>query len=157
MSDEHYPPRLIAMLESVWGQGFMSPGGADEVARVVGGHDLTAKTVLDIGCGAGGIDIALVRNHGAGYVVGLDVEGSVLTHARALIATAGSGAVTGRRGRSSGQCRGGRFRRPEHRPLVADDPGSGYRRTLSNPSFRPKTAVRGGCERFSTTFPEWLR
>ncbi len=89
MSEEHYPPRMIAMLEAVWGEGFLSPGGAEEVARVVGHHDLTDKTVLDIGCGAGGIDIALVRNHGAGYVVGLDVEDSVLDRARALIGSAG--------------------------------------------------------------------
>ena len=89
MSEEHYPPRMIAMLEAVWGEGFLSPGGAEEVARVVGHHDLTGKTVLDIGCGAGGIDIALVRNHGAGYVVGLDVEDSVLDRARALIGAAG--------------------------------------------------------------------
>ena len=89
MSEDHYPPRLIAMLESIWGKGFMSPGGADEVARVVGNHDLTAKSVLDIGCGAGGIDVALVHTHGAAYVVGLDVEDAVLTHARALVAAAG--------------------------------------------------------------------
>jgi phosphoethanolamine N-methyltransferase len=80
---------MIAMLEAVWGEGFLSPGGAEEVARVVGHHDLTGKTVLDIGCGAGGIDIALVRNHGAGYVVGIDVEDSVLDRARALIGAAG--------------------------------------------------------------------
>ena len=79
MSEEHYPPRLIAMLESVWGEGFLSPGGAEEVARVVGGLDLAGKAVLDIGCGAGGIDIALVRQHGAGHVLGLDVEDSVLS------------------------------------------------------------------------------
>lgn len=85
MSDEHYPPRMITMLEAVWGEGFMSPGGAAEVARVIGNHDLTGRTVLDIGCGAGGIDIALVRHHGAGYVVGIDVEDSVLDRARALI------------------------------------------------------------------------
>jgi phosphoethanolamine N-methyltransferase len=89
MTDEHYPPRLIAMLESVWGQGFLSPGGAEEVARLLSPHDLTGKSVLDIGCGAGGIDLALIRNHGAAYVTGLDVEDSVLTHARALIACAG--------------------------------------------------------------------
>ena len=63
MSEEHCPPRLIAMLEAVWGAGFLSPGRAEEVARVVGGLDLAGKSVLDIGCGAGGIDIALVRQH----------------------------------------------------------------------------------------------
>ncbi len=89
MSDEHYPPRLIAMLEAVWGQGFLSPGGPDEVARVLEGHDLTGKSVLDIGCGAGGIDIALATTHGAAYVTGIDVEDSVLTHARALVAAKG--------------------------------------------------------------------
>lgn len=89
MSEDHYPPRLIAMLEAVWGEGFLSPGGRDEVARVIGAHDLTGKSVLDIGCGAGGIDIALIRNHGAGYVCGVDVEDPVLTHARALIGREG--------------------------------------------------------------------
>ena len=89
MSDDHYPPRMIAMLEAIWGIGFLSPGGPEEVARVIGSHHLTGKSVLDIGCGAGGIDIALVRNHGAGYVTGLDVEDPVLTHARTLIAREG--------------------------------------------------------------------
>ncbi len=89
MSGEHYPPRMIGMLQAIWGEGFLSPGGPDEVARVIGGHDLRGKAVLDIGCGAGGIDIALVRDHGAGYVTGLDVEDSVLSHARALVAQAG--------------------------------------------------------------------
>lgn len=92
---EHYPPRLIAMLEAVWGEGFLSPGGEGEVARVVGALDLAGKSVLDIGCGAGGIDIALVRHHGAGHVLGLDVEDSVLDRARSLIAAAG---LTGRIG-----------------------------------------------------------
>lgn len=86
---DHYPPRLIAMLEAIWGEGFLSPGGPDEVARVIGSHDLTGASVLDIGCGAGGIDIALVRTHGAGYVTGIDVEDPVLTHARAHVDRAG--------------------------------------------------------------------
>ncbi len=85
MTEDHYPPRLIAMLEAIWGTGFLSPGGPDEVARVIGSHDLTGLSVLDIGCGAGGIDMALVQTHGAAYVTGLDVEDPVLTHARALV------------------------------------------------------------------------
>ncbi len=86
---DHYPPRLIAMLEAVWGAGFLSPGGRAEVARVIGDHDLTARSVLDIGCGAGGIDIALVQDHGAGFVTGIDVEDPVIDHARALVTRAG--------------------------------------------------------------------
>lgn len=89
MTEEHYPQRMIAMLEAIWGEGFLSPGGPDEVARVLAGHDIAGQSVLDIGCGAGGIDIALVTRHGAGYVTGLDVEDTVLAHARRLIAAAG--------------------------------------------------------------------
>ena len=89
MSNVHYPPELIAMLEAVWGVGFLSPGGPDEVARVIGSHDLKGKSVLDIGCGAGGIDVALVRSHGAGFVTGIDVEDPVIDHARTLIARHG--------------------------------------------------------------------
>jgi ubiquinone/menaquinone biosynthesis C-methylase UbiE len=88
MTEDHYPTRMIAMLEAVWGEGFLSPGGAQEVARVLGNHDLRGKSVLDIGCGAGGIDIALVGTHGAAYVCGIDVEDAVLNHARALISRA---------------------------------------------------------------------
>jgi SAM-dependent methyltransferase len=89
VSDEHYPDRLIAMLEAVWGEGFLSPGGPAEVARVLEGHDLRGKSVLDIGSGAGGIDVALATTHGAGYVTGIDVEDSVIARARALVAEKG--------------------------------------------------------------------
>lgn len=89
MSEDHYPPRLIAMLEAVWSEGFLSPGGPEEVERVLEGHDLKGKSVLDIGCGAGGIDVALVASHGAGYVTGIDVEDPVLTRAREVVAAKG--------------------------------------------------------------------
>lgn len=89
MTDDHYPGQLIAMLEAIWGEGFLSPGGEAEVARLVAGVEFTGKAVLDIGCGAGGIDVALVANHGAGFVTGMDVEDGVLAHARALVARRG--------------------------------------------------------------------
>lgn len=94
-AEDHYPPRMIAMLEAVWGTGFLSPGGPQEVARVLERHDLTGKAVLDIGCGAGGIDLALVGNHGAAYVTGIDVEDPVLARARQLVDAAGLAARVG--------------------------------------------------------------
>ena len=92
---ELYHGRMIDMLQAIWGEGFLSPGGPDEVGRIVAGADLRDLTVLDVGCGAGGIDIALCRDHGAGYICGIDVEDTVLTHARGLIARAGLGGRIG--------------------------------------------------------------
>ncbi len=81
-SGELYSGQLIGMLELVWGEGWLSPGGPDEVAAVIKGIDFNGKTVLDIGCGVGGVDFLLVETHGAGYVTGIDVEEGVLTTAR---------------------------------------------------------------------------
>jgi phosphoethanolamine N-methyltransferase len=86
---------MIAMLEAVWGAGFLSPGGPAEVARVLEEHDIAGKSVLDIGCGAGGIDVALVADHGVGYVTGIDVEDPVLTRAREIVAERGLSARIG--------------------------------------------------------------
>jgi len=87
--DELYTGSLILILEKIWGEGFLSPGGEAEVGRLVGSHDFVGRSVLDIGCGAGGIDIALVRNHGAGYVTGIDVEDGVIARAHELVDVAG--------------------------------------------------------------------
>ncbi|HMQ56914.1 MAG TPA: methyltransferase domain-containing protein [Rhizobiaceae bacterium] len=86
---ELYHASLIAMLERVWGDGWLSPGGPDEVRRLLEGLDIAGKSVLDIGCGAGGVDVALAGGHGAGYVTGIDVEDTVLDHARRIVEKAG--------------------------------------------------------------------
>ena len=78
----HYEDSFIAFLELMWGEGYLSPGGAAEVGRLLAGIDLTGKTVLDIGCGSGGITTALARDFGAGRVIGIDVEEPVCRHAR---------------------------------------------------------------------------
>jgi ubiquinone/menaquinone biosynthesis C-methylase UbiE len=92
---ELYHGRAVAMLQAVWGEGFLSPGGSEEVARLIDEADLSGLSVLDIGCGAGGIELALVRNHGAGYVTGIDVEDTVLASARSLVERAGLGSRIG--------------------------------------------------------------
>ena len=73
-----YDEILITMLELIWGDGFLSPGGADEVALILAGENIRDKHVIDIGCGVGGIDVLLVREHGAGSVTGVDIEQPVL-------------------------------------------------------------------------------
>ena len=86
---ELYHSRLVGMLESLWGDGWLSPGGPEEVARLLDGFDLKGKSVLDIGCGAGGVDRLLAGRYGVGYVTGIDVEDTVLHQAQQGIARAG--------------------------------------------------------------------
>ncbi len=76
-------------LELIWGEGFMSPGGPDEVARILGGWTLHGRVVLDIGCGLGGADVALVVNHGATSVTGVDVQPELIDRATQYVARLG--------------------------------------------------------------------
>ncbi len=82
---DHYPDTLILMLEQMWGKGYLSPGGEDEVKRVLSGISLKDKRVLDIGCGSGGITAGLAKDFGAASVVGIDVESAVCSAARKTI------------------------------------------------------------------------
>jgi ubiquinone/menaquinone biosynthesis C-methylase UbiE len=72
--DPGYPDDATGRLELIWGEGFLSPGGPAEISRLLGGRDITGCDVLDIGSGIGGVDIVLVRDYGAGTVIGIDVE-----------------------------------------------------------------------------------
>lgn len=84
-----YDDQHIGFLEDMWGEGFLSPGGAEEAARVVEGLDLAGRTVLDIGCGTGAVALLLAGRLGAARVVGLDVEAPVCAAARRRVAAAG--------------------------------------------------------------------
>lgn len=79
--EDEYDEDLIALLQLVWGEGFLSPGGPDAIRAIVADHDLTDQRVLDIGCGLGGIDVLLAREYGA-TVVGIDVEADLVRRAR---------------------------------------------------------------------------
>lgn len=77
-----YDDTAIRFLEALWGEGYLSPGGPDEVDRVLAGLSLAGKTVLDIGCGSGGITLHLAGKHGAAHVTGFDVEAPVIARAK---------------------------------------------------------------------------
>ena len=69
-----YSAEHFACHEIIWGEGWMSQGGEDEVAAVVQGMDLSGKTVLDIGSGLGGPSVALAANHNPGRVISIDIQ-----------------------------------------------------------------------------------
>ncbi len=83
--DVQYPDHFIERLHAVWGEGFLSPGGAEEVCEIVRGLSLTGKSVLDIGFGTAGPAIVLARDLGADRVVGIDVEEQLHRRATALV------------------------------------------------------------------------
>ena len=85
ITDEgHYGPKQLNLLKIVWGEGFLSPGGTDEVDEIMKGIDASGKNVLDIGCGCGGAAIHLIKNHGAKSVLGIDTESLVIKRAEEL-------------------------------------------------------------------------
>ncbi|WP_296741863.1 class I SAM-dependent methyltransferase [Mesorhizobium sp.] len=81
-AEPEYDDTAIRFLEALWGEGYLSPGGPEEVDRVVEGLSLKGKTILDIGCGVGGITLHLVARHGASRATGFDVEEPVIRTAR---------------------------------------------------------------------------
>ena len=92
MSDEmevEYTDDTIDVLEWIFSKGFLSPGGREEVAKIVEGITIAEKDVLDIGAGIGGPACALVEDHGAAHVLAIDVEEPVLRRAGELVSKRG--------------------------------------------------------------------
>ena len=86
MSNEtEYPDHFVERLHTIWGEGFLSPGGPEEVREIVEGIDLVDKVVLDVGFGTGGPAIALAKNHLAEKVVGIDVEPNLYDRAKKIV------------------------------------------------------------------------
>jgi phosphoethanolamine N-methyltransferase len=91
-----YDEAMQVLLQLVWGDGFLSPGGAEEVARLLEGSDIRGCRVLDIGCGLGAVDELLAVRHGAASVVGVDIDPVLLEQMKARIERAGlAGQVRG--------------------------------------------------------------
>jgi phosphoethanolamine N-methyltransferase len=82
LTDEgHYGPKQLNMLKIIWGEGYLSPGGSDEIDEILGDIDLTGKKILDIGCGCGGAAFHMLEKRNAAKVIGFDVEKLVIDRA----------------------------------------------------------------------------
>lgn len=88
---QEYDDDFVCLLEAVWGEGFLSPGGAEEVEKIIGDADLHNKCILDIGCGTGGITQFLMNRYQPRSIVGVDVEKSLIGKCRARAAENGMG------------------------------------------------------------------
>ena len=85
LTDEgHYGPKQLNMLKTVWGEGFLSPGGTEEIDQILKGLNLKNKKVLDIGCGTGGAVFHMIEKYGAKEVIGIDPEPLVIETANNL-------------------------------------------------------------------------
>jgi phosphoethanolamine N-methyltransferase len=81
---QEYGDDMVALLQLIWDEGFMTPGGVGYIKTTLAGRDLSGKEVLDIGSGLGGHDIVLARDHGA-KVTGIEIEPDLVARARRLI------------------------------------------------------------------------
>jgi len=81
---QEYDDDMNTVLEAVWGEGFASPGGTNEVDLYLQGLDLAGSSVLDIGCGLGGVDIHLVKQHRVGKVTGVDIDPGLIQRCEGL-------------------------------------------------------------------------
>ena len=77
----HYDDSYNRFLESVWGEGYLSPGGPEEVRGLLSGLDLEGKRVLDIGCG-GGEQAAALASAGIPHVHAIDASPYMVAHAK---------------------------------------------------------------------------
>lgn len=83
--EHEYSDDVIALLELRWGDGFLSPGGAAEVARLLEGAEIAGCEVLDIGCGTGGFIGQIRQALPAVAVLGVDLSRAYLARARARL------------------------------------------------------------------------
>ena len=84
-----YNENFADALQWLWGDGFLAPGGHDDVKALLDGIDLSGRDVLDVGSGLGVISVALASTYGAQSVLGIDVEAHLIERSQQRAAAAG--------------------------------------------------------------------
>jgi len=79
--ESEYHDAMITILELIWGENFMAPGGEGNVANMIDGLNVRDKSILDFGCGLGGPAFILAEKYGAN-VVGIDIEADLIERAQ---------------------------------------------------------------------------
>ena len=67
-----------------WGECFLSPGGTDEVDRVLDNNDFSGAIIRDIGCGIGGAAVHLAKTRQPKHITGIAIERNLFYQAQAL-------------------------------------------------------------------------
>ena len=88
-STGQYNEKFIIALQWMWGDGYLAPGGHEEVDELLHNVNVNNRHVLDVGSGLGAIDINLVQKYGASSVLGIDVEQHLIEHATDRVKKAG--------------------------------------------------------------------
>ena len=78
--ENEYYDNMVTMLELIWGEGYMAPGGPGNVAKLLQGTNPRGKRILDIGCGIGGPALEMASSFGA-RVTGIDLEAPLVERA----------------------------------------------------------------------------
>jgi ubiquinone/menaquinone biosynthesis C-methylase UbiE len=86
--EDEYHDNMVTVLELIWGEGYMAPGGPGNVAKMLAGLETQGQRILDIGCGLGGPSMEMAGTHGA-RVVGIDLEAPLIERARQAAAARG--------------------------------------------------------------------
>jgi SAM-dependent methyltransferase len=79
--ENEYHDNMVKMLELIWGEGYMAPGGPENVAKLLQDTSPEGKRILDIGCGIGGPSLEMASTFGAS-VTGIDLEAPLITRAK---------------------------------------------------------------------------
>jgi phosphoethanolamine N-methyltransferase len=80
-----YSPRFLRALEYIYGsEGIISSGGIESIDVMLANINLDNKTLLDVGCGFGGVDLHLSRKYKV-IITGVDRESFMIECANKLL------------------------------------------------------------------------
>ncbi len=81
LANSGYNRNFVGLLEMVYGVGYLSQGGWEDVKLLFDGVQLSGQKVLDVGCGVGGPALDLAREYNV-QILGVDPESWIVMEAK---------------------------------------------------------------------------